>query len=134
MPAVVLAVNKCENVGKADLMAAEFWGTGLEPIPVSAISGSGGPGTHLTAGWPSTAVHLVDSVQSLVLRCYLPSAILEHCQVATPGAVESAHVSAVTLAPSSRLIDASLQAPGTYWSVWLHACLSRRPWPMRQTS
>ncbi|KAL4446309.1 hypothetical protein ABPG77_003116 [Micractinium sp. CCAP 211/92] len=38
---VVLAVNKCENVGKADLMAAEFWGTGLEPIPVSAISGSG---------------------------------------------------------------------------------------------
>ncbi|KAL4423769.1 hypothetical protein ABPG75_001070 [Micractinium tetrahymenae] len=38
---VTLAVNKCENVGKADLMAAEFWNTGLEPIPVSAISGSG---------------------------------------------------------------------------------------------
>ena len=40
--AVVLAVNKCENAAKADLQAAEFWGSGLEPIPVSAISGSGG--------------------------------------------------------------------------------------------
>lgn len=40
-PAVVLAVNKCENASKADLQAAEFWGSGLEPIPVSAISGSG---------------------------------------------------------------------------------------------
>ena len=39
--AVVLAVNKCENTAKADLQAAEFWGTGLEPIAVSAISGSG---------------------------------------------------------------------------------------------
>ncbi|PRW61158.1 GTPase Der [Chlorella sorokiniana] len=38
---VVLAVNKCENAAKADLQAAEFWGSGLEPIPVSAISGSG---------------------------------------------------------------------------------------------
>lgn len=38
---VVLAVNKCENAAKADLQAAEFWGTGLEPFAVSAISGSG---------------------------------------------------------------------------------------------
>ncbi|EFN51402.1 hypothetical protein CHLNCDRAFT_37436 [Chlorella variabilis] len=38
---VILAVNKCENAAKADLQAAEFWGSGLEPIAVSAISGSG---------------------------------------------------------------------------------------------
>lgn len=38
---IVLAVNKCENVRKADEQAAEFWSTGFEPIPVSAISGSG---------------------------------------------------------------------------------------------
>lgn len=38
---VTLAVNKCENVRKADEQAAEFWSTGLEPIAVSAISGSG---------------------------------------------------------------------------------------------
>ena len=38
---VVLAVNKCESPAKADLQAAEFWNTGLEPFPVSAISGAG---------------------------------------------------------------------------------------------
>ena len=36
-----LAVNKCENAAKADLQAADFWALGLEPIAVSAISGSG---------------------------------------------------------------------------------------------
>ena len=38
---VTLAVNKCENVGKADEQAAVFWELGIEPIAVSAISGSG---------------------------------------------------------------------------------------------
>eukprot|EP00884_Botryococcus_braunii_P023684 jgi/Botrbrau1/99/Bobra.0022s0088.2 len=38
---VLLAVNKCENVQKADLLASEFWALGVEPVPVSAISGSG---------------------------------------------------------------------------------------------
>ena len=38
---VVLAVNKCENAAKADLMASEFWELGVEPKPVSAISGTG---------------------------------------------------------------------------------------------
>lgn len=38
---VTLAVNKCENVGKADEQAAVFWEFGIEPIAVSAISGSG---------------------------------------------------------------------------------------------
>lgn len=38
---VSLAVNKCENPAKADIQAADFWNTGLEPIPVSAISGTG---------------------------------------------------------------------------------------------
>lgn len=36
-----LAVNKCDNVAKADEFAADFWETGLEPIALSAISGSG---------------------------------------------------------------------------------------------
>lgn len=38
---VVLAVNKCENPQKADMQAADFWEMGLEPVAVSAISGSG---------------------------------------------------------------------------------------------
>lgn len=38
---ITLAVNKCENVKKADEQVAEFWETGLEPLAVSAISGSG---------------------------------------------------------------------------------------------
>jgi GTPase len=38
---IALAVNKCENAAKADEMAAEFWETGLTPIALSAISGSG---------------------------------------------------------------------------------------------
>lgn len=38
---VILAVNKCENSAKADIQTAEFWGLGLHPIPLSAISGTG---------------------------------------------------------------------------------------------
>jgi len=37
----ILAVNKCENVAQADVMCAPFWSFGMEPVPVSAISGSG---------------------------------------------------------------------------------------------
>lgn len=38
---VTLAVNKCENLAKADEQASAFWELGIEPIAVSAISGSG---------------------------------------------------------------------------------------------
>lgn len=38
---LLLAVNKCENVAKAELQAADFWEWGVEPLPVSAISGTG---------------------------------------------------------------------------------------------
>lgn len=38
---LLLAVNKCENVQKAEMQAAPFWEMGLEPLAVSAISGSG---------------------------------------------------------------------------------------------
>ncbi|EIE26647.1 P-loop containing nucleoside triphosphate hydrolase protein [Coccomyxa subellipsoidea C-169] len=38
---VHLAINKCENPQKADLQVSEFWALGLEPIAVSAISGTG---------------------------------------------------------------------------------------------
>jgi predicted GTPase len=38
---LLLAVNKCDNSGTADLMASEFWELGLEPYPLSAINGSG---------------------------------------------------------------------------------------------
>lgn len=38
---VVLAVNKCENYKVADQQAAGFWELGMEPFPVSAISGLG---------------------------------------------------------------------------------------------
>lgn len=31
---VLLAVNKCENVAKADTMAADFWELGLQPMTV----------------------------------------------------------------------------------------------------
>jgi len=38
---LVLAVNKCENVAQQDMMLSPFWSMGLEPVPVSAISGTG---------------------------------------------------------------------------------------------
>ncbi|KAG1670817.1 hypothetical protein FOA52_003408 [Chlamydomonas sp. UWO 241] len=38
---LLCAVNKCDTPARADLMASEFWELGLEPLPVSAISGSG---------------------------------------------------------------------------------------------
>ncbi|KAF6250889.1 P-loop containing nucleoside triphosphate hydrolase protein [Scenedesmus sp. NREL 46B-D3] len=38
---VVLAVNKCESTTQGPTQAAEFWELGLEPFPVSAISGTG---------------------------------------------------------------------------------------------
>jgi GTP-binding protein len=38
---LLLAVNKCDNQSKADLMAAEFWELGLTPHTLSAINGSG---------------------------------------------------------------------------------------------
>lgn len=38
---LILAVNKCDNVSKADEFIAEFWSTGLEPIAISALGGSG---------------------------------------------------------------------------------------------
>ncbi|GMH36796.1 hypothetical protein BSKO_04669 [Bryopsis sp. KO-2023] len=38
---LVLAVNKCENYRSADEMASGFWELGIEPFPVSAISGLG---------------------------------------------------------------------------------------------
>ena len=37
----VLAVNKCESPVRGLAMAAAFWETGAEPIPVSAISSTG---------------------------------------------------------------------------------------------
>ncbi|KAK9916427.1 hypothetical protein WJX75_002446 [Coccomyxa subellipsoidea] len=39
--ALHLAINKCENPQKADMQVSEFWELGLEPIAVSAISGTG---------------------------------------------------------------------------------------------
>ncbi|KAJ9514837.1 hypothetical protein QJQ45_028497 [Haematococcus lacustris] len=36
-----LAVNKCDNVAKADMMLADFWELGMEPFPLSAITGTG---------------------------------------------------------------------------------------------
>ena len=47
---VILAVNKCENAARADLQAAEFWGLGTDPIPVSAISGTGAREGGVCAG------------------------------------------------------------------------------------
>ena len=38
---VVLAVNKCESSRDGEALAAQFWGYGLEPLAVSAISGTG---------------------------------------------------------------------------------------------
>ncbi len=54
---VVLAVNKCDNVAKADLQASEFWALGLEPVAVSAISGSGEERRHIVP-WPLCHPHV----------------------------------------------------------------------------
>ncbi len=55
LPQVTLAVNKCENAAVADQQAADFWALGLEPIAVSAISGSGTGDLldHLAANLPT---------------------------------------------------------------------------------
>lgn len=37
----ILAVNKCESPGKGVMQASEFWGLGLSPLPISAVSGTG---------------------------------------------------------------------------------------------
>ena len=52
---MTLAVNKCENAAVADQQAADFWALGLEPIAVSAISGTGTGDLldHLTANLPA---------------------------------------------------------------------------------
>lgn len=38
---VVLVVNKCESATQGDIQAAQFWEWGLEPLAISAISGTG---------------------------------------------------------------------------------------------
>lgn len=38
---VVLVVNKCESATQGDVQAAQFWEWGLEPLAISAISGTG---------------------------------------------------------------------------------------------
>ncbi|KEH30215.1 putative GTP-binding protein EngA [Medicago truncatula] len=38
---IILAVNKCESPRKRIMQVSEFWSLGLEPIPISAISGTG---------------------------------------------------------------------------------------------
>ncbi|GAU44735.1 hypothetical protein TSUD_88200 [Trifolium subterraneum] len=38
---IILAVNKCESPRKRIIQVSEFWSLGFEPIPISAISGSG---------------------------------------------------------------------------------------------
>jgi len=38
---VVLAVNKCENSSSADFNASLFWELGVQPFPVSAMTGLG---------------------------------------------------------------------------------------------
>ncbi|KAK7341636.1 hypothetical protein VNO80_24573 [Phaseolus coccineus] len=38
---VILAVNKCESPRKRIIQASEFWSLGFEPLPISAISGTG---------------------------------------------------------------------------------------------
>ncbi|XP_027353766.1 uncharacterized protein LOC113864354 isoform X2 [Abrus precatorius] len=38
---VLLAVNKCESPRKRIMQVSEFWSLGFEPLPISAISGTG---------------------------------------------------------------------------------------------
>ncbi|TKY67407.1 GTPase Der [Spatholobus suberectus] len=38
---VILAVNKCESPRKRIMQVSEFWSLGFEPLPISAISGTG---------------------------------------------------------------------------------------------
>ncbi|THG17612.1 hypothetical protein TEA_014721 [Camellia sinensis var. sinensis] len=38
---IILAVNKCESPRKGIMQASEFWSLGLQPLPVSALSGTG---------------------------------------------------------------------------------------------
>lgn len=118
-PAVVLAVNKCENAAKADLQAAEFWGTGLEPVPVSAISGSGGWGS-LGLAWPGLLACLGLAVGAKGPAARVP--LGWHSPLAWGGKSAGAHAAAAlpwrqlpaaSLAHGFQLSWFKLQAPAT---------------------
>ncbi|KAL6966467.1 hypothetical protein U1Q18_032247 [Sarracenia purpurea var. burkii] len=38
---IILAVNKCESPRKGVMQASEFWSFGFQPLPISALSGTG---------------------------------------------------------------------------------------------
>lgn len=38
---IILAVNKCESPRKGVMQASEFWSLGYDPLPVSAVTGTG---------------------------------------------------------------------------------------------
>ncbi|XP_052192362.1 uncharacterized protein LOC127801364 isoform X2 [Diospyros lotus] len=38
---IILAVNKCESPRKGIMQASEFWSLGFQPLPISALSGTG---------------------------------------------------------------------------------------------
>ena len=101
---VTLAVNKCENAAVADQQAADFWALGLEPIAVSAISGSGTGDLldHLTANLPPPRE---DALQVEADRTMVAVAI-----VGRPNVGKSSLVNAITGASAPKALDS--HAPG----------------------
>ncbi|CAK8575860.1 unnamed protein product [Lathyrus sativus] len=67
---IILAVNKCESPRKRIMQASEFWALGFEPIPVSAISGTG---TGELLDLVCSGIQKVEEPGNLVEEDYVPA-------------------------------------------------------------
>ncbi|XP_054820963.1 uncharacterized protein LOC129319892 [Prosopis cineraria] len=67
---VILAVNKCESPRKGIIQASEFWSLGFEPIPVSAISGTG---TGVLLDLVCSGLEKIEESENLDEEDYVPA-------------------------------------------------------------
>ncbi|KAH1220293.1 hypothetical protein AAZX31_12G055100 [Glycine max] len=67
---VILAVNKCESPRKRIMQASEFWSLGFEPLPISAISGTG---TGELLDLVCSGLQKIEESNNLVEEDYVPA-------------------------------------------------------------
>ena len=130
---IVFAINKCESQLEGDLLAAQFWSYGLQPIAVSAKSGTGSGDMLdavvqvraalliclMQASWQHSCGHACMAGARVVLlgctsRNVVPSAQCQACQSLQRAALAHARLPCVcpaggssTGAPAARLCAAT---------------------------
>ena len=130
-PQVSLAVNKCENAAVADQQAADFWALGLEPIAVSAISGSGTGDLldHLAANLPAPRE---DALEVELDRSQVAVAIVGRPNVGKSSLVNAitgrrAAVMTVTAAVAVCILGTyQAMSPNVSTTSWRHADVQAR--------